>query len=355
MDEPGRIPDAPATTIVVVPRETHSTTVATVERLLRTTPHPVRLVVVDGGSPRHVQRRLLRLARDHDLTLLRRDALVTPVEARNLALPHVHTELVAFVDNDTEVTQGWLEQLLRCMRDVGADVVIPATLQRSRRGSVVHFAGGVCHLVEEDGSRRLFDHNAYIGEPVAVVATLDRAPTECLEFHCALARTDAMRAVAPFDEALLAVRDDSDLALRLQGLGRTAWIEPATTVVYPFPKRLRFGDLGYFRARWSDDWSEPGYRHFNEKWDLDDLALDDVYRRGHREHRMRAARWARPDDGWRLHLWRGRRRVARGFDRVLTPIAVRRANHRRAANPAGRIVHAATWDAPSATGARTGA
>jgi GT2 family glycosyltransferase len=337
-------PATPTTTVVVVPRESHSHTEATVRRLIATTPAPLRLLVVDGGSPRRVHRRLLELAREHDFTLIRRDALVTPPEARNLALDHVNTELVALVDNDTLVDTGWLESLERCLRETGAAIVMPVVLEQSNGRQKVHYAGGDCHVAVDDGHRRLVDFNPYIGKGLAVLDELGRRPTENVELHCALARTDAVRAVGEFDERVIGVRDDSDFALRLHEHGHESWIEPTTRVVYPYPKRFRFGDRAYFLTRWSDAWSEPGFRHFNSKWELDDDSLDDVFRQGHMERRIRSSRWPRPAGGWRLRVWRARRRLARAIDRVMTPLMVSRATRPRRTAPEARVVHSANWD-----------
>jgi hypothetical protein len=296
-----------------------------------------------------MHRRLLRIARELDITLIRRDAFVTPVEARNLAWPHVQTELVAFVDNDTEILSGWHEPLERCLRDTGAAIVMPVVLECSRRDRRIHYAGGVCHIETNGDKAHLVDHNPYIGKPLELLGSIERAPTENVELHCALARADVVREMGQFDEALVAVRDDADLALRLQVAGHEAWIEPDVIVVYPFPKRFRAGDRTFFRTRWSDEWTEPGFVHFNEKWRVHDEGIDDVFRRGHMERRMRAARWPRPTGASRLRIWRWRRRAARALDRVVTPLMVRRAEHRRATAPPARVAHRASWDREAAS------
>ena len=74
----------PATTVVVVPREAHTPWPEMLTTLLANTDPPYRLVVVDGGAPHDIAQAVELLAVRHDFTLVRRDALLTSNEARNL-------------------------------------------------------------------------------------------------------------------------------------------------------------------------------------------------------------------------------------------------------------------------------
>ncbi len=139
----------PASTIVVVGREAFSPTPEMLLRIRRHTRDPLRVVVVDGGSPTPIRQRLEALAREHDFTLIRRDALVTANESRNLGLKHVDTEFVVFIDNDTLVDAGWLEGLERCARETGAGAVSPVVLSGPTGREEIHFAGGTCHIDSE--------------------------------------------------------------------------------------------------------------------------------------------------------------------------------------------------------------
>src|SRR4051812_6470436 len=96
--------------------------------LLGNTAPPFRLVVVDGGAPPDIARALELLAVRHDFTLLRRDALLTSNEARNLGLRHVETRYAVFIDNDTYVPPGWLAALEQCADETGAPLVAPVVL-----------------------------------------------------------------------------------------------------------------------------------------------------------------------------------------------------------------------------------
>jgi hypothetical protein len=102
---------APGTTVCVIPRERFSAAVAALEALLDDPALPDRVVYFDGGSPPKVRDELERLARGHDITLIRSDAYAVPNVARNWVLPRVDTEFTAFIDNDVFVTKGWVPRL----------------------------------------------------------------------------------------------------------------------------------------------------------------------------------------------------------------------------------------------------
>jgi GT2 family glycosyltransferase len=116
---------APLATVAVVQRDRFSPTRAALERLYEVTEPPFRLIYVDGGSPQRVRAYLTDQARQRGFHLLRRDSYLSPNEARNLALRHVDTRYVVFLDNDVLVTPGWLEALVRCAEETGAWTVGP--------------------------------------------------------------------------------------------------------------------------------------------------------------------------------------------------------------------------------------
>jgi GT2 family glycosyltransferase len=331
------------TSIVVVPRETHSAWVPMLETLRTHTGDDVPVVVVDGGSPPKVQRELERLARAHDFTLIRSDALLWSNEARNLGRARVDTELVVFIDNDTEVAPGWLDGLERCARETGAAAVSPVVLDQLLGGWEIHSAGGVAHLEGEGAQRRFHEVIAHLNGPVTELDELERQETECIELHCLLVRAGALDEVGGFDEGLPAGREHSDLSLRLQAAGHRIVLEPEVVVRYPSVRIADVHDHFFYVPRWSEQWAWAAFRHFNEKWELRDTTLDDWYIPGTRNRRLRARpRPAGPS--WRRWVWRQRRRARRAVDLVETPLLVRYQTLRRERAAPPRVVHRASWD-----------
>ena len=79
--------------------------------LTRTDPrHPV--VVVDGRAPQPIAAVFDRLAASGRVRVVRRGDYLAGNEARNMGLGEARTEWITFVENDTVLSDGWLERLL---------------------------------------------------------------------------------------------------------------------------------------------------------------------------------------------------------------------------------------------------
>ncbi|MCA1812849.1 MAG: glycosyltransferase [Halobacteriales archaeon] len=256
----------PAVTVVVVPRERFSAAARCLDALLERTPEPHRLVVVDGRSPPAVAAHLRARAAERGFTLVREERYLSPNEARNLGARGVRTEYIAFVDNDCLVQPGWLGPLLAAADASGASAAAPLILHGEPEHGIVHAAGGEvsAETVGDLGVDRT--HHGFL-QPVASVALPGEAfATECLEFHCMLVRTSALRAVGGLDEGLMSISEHIDLSLRLRARGGTLLVVPEARVAYLEPADLAGSDLGYFLLRWSDDWARRSVARFHATW-----------------------------------------------------------------------------------------
>jgi GT2 family glycosyltransferase len=331
--------DVPLTTIVVIEKESYSATIRALETLVAHTPQPRRIVVVDSGAPRGARRRLERFAEEHDLMLAVSRTLLNANEERNFALRYVHTEYVAFVDNDSIVPPGWLSTLERCARETGAALVIPVVTWGPPDDVTIHYAGGMTRIADDGGARSL-EHEEVMNHGLDELASLERAPTTAVETHCVLARADVLRRIGPLDESLMNIRDHIDLGFRFTSCGAAVWLEPAVVVHYLWPRRLRWRDLAFYSARWSDEWIERSHASFNAAWNITVPTLDDAQRDAYRKRRLRRAPWPA---GWRGRLARTRFRLRVRLDRFGTPRVVRHFDRQRARATPPRIVHAASW------------
>ena len=112
-------------TIAVVPRERFSYAIRALDNVIAHTPAPSDLLYIDGGSPPYVRRYVQAEAEKHGFDIVRSEHFLSPNQARNLAVRHVTTKYVVFIDNDAVVTPGWLDALVSCAEETGADVVGP--------------------------------------------------------------------------------------------------------------------------------------------------------------------------------------------------------------------------------------
>jgi glycosyltransferase involved in cell wall biosynthesis len=259
----------PRVTIAFVPRETFSQTQRALETMYASTTGPFELVCIDGGSPRPIKKYLEDAARDKGFTLIRTEAYLAPNQARNLALEHVKTEFVAFVDNDSLVAPGWLDALLRCADETGAWVVGPLYIERALEGERIHMSGGICRIAElPDGGRSYFErhHNQFV--PHAQATGLDRQETELVEFHAVLARMAAFEKIGPLDPELTCMFEHGDFCLSVRRAGGSVFFEPAASVTYVLPQQLEAADRKYFLLRWNEGWLEGTIRRLTEKYGL---------------------------------------------------------------------------------------
>ena len=334
------------TTICVVPRDKFVHALPSLSSILSATPAPIRLVYVDGGSPAPVRDALVRLAAEHDFTLLRTDYYLAPNEARNLALSHAHTEFALYVDNDVFVPDGWVAKLEAAADAHRATAVAPVygiasgTLEPSR----VHHAGAQCRVVDVDGARvldttRFVEENA---DPDDVLPDLVARETEQVEFHCFLVRTDALVALGGFDENMMAVHEHLDFSMRLREQGGTIWLEPSVFVTY-LVGAPAWSERSYQLLRWSQGWTETSIRHFATAWDLEPESFG-----ASGLLRFSAANRAKSYRPYRSVIGRlsvSRQRVSRSIpDRTVGNLVYRREERRRALGGSARVAHRATWD-----------
>ncbi len=141
-----------------------------------------RLVVDDGSQP-PLAGAALRLATN-----------AGPASARNAARPHVDTPLVAFVDADVDIREGWLDALLPHFGDPQVGLVAPRVTgergspldlgrepARIRAGTRVSYVPGAAIVVRVAAFDAVggFDEQLRFGEDVDFVWRLDEAGWRC--------------------------------------------------------------------------------------------------------------------------------------------------------------------------------
>jgi len=261
----------PRVTVAVIERETFAHTKRSLESLYVSTTLPFKLVYVDAGSPRSVFSYLRKEARRRSFQLVRYDRFLWENEAKNAAMPFVDTEFVVFVDNDVLFAPGWLEALVACADEEQAGVVGPVTCLGDPPFTVVHAAGGRAWFEETAAGRSFITEERGWDMPLAELrGDLTRSPVDSVEFHVALVRSELVRALGPFDEALKTMWEDKDFCLLAGRAGYTVWIEPAALVSHLLPHALPRGalDLRFLLHRWNRRDNIATVAHFGRKWGL---------------------------------------------------------------------------------------
>ena len=172
---------------------------------------PAGAIVVDDGSHPPVSSATVRLAVNQG-----------PGAARNAGLELVTTDLVAFVDTDVELPDGWLEPLLAHFDDERVGLVAPrvrtplvdSTIGRYERNE------SPLDLGPEPARVRAGSRVSYV--PAAVI----------------VCRADAIRSIGGFDTALR-FGEDVDLVWRLGEAGWVCRYEPAAEVEHELRRDAR--------------------------------------------------------------------------------------------------------------------
>src|SRR5579872_454272 len=228
-------------TIVIVVREQFGRARLSLQSILQTTPRDCPIIYVDANSPPDVVRDIER-AGDR-LQVIRKDHYLPCNKARNLALKHVRTKYVVFIDNDVLVWPGWITSLIKCGEETGAWLVGPLYCIGGPDSQEVHTAGADARIIEEHGRRRIHELHHHCGKPADEVrALVGRTPRDELEFHCMLARTEVFDRLGPLDERLLVAFGHMDLCMTVRNANQKVFIESAATVTYLAPPPLGWSD-----------------------------------------------------------------------------------------------------------------
>ena len=75
-------------------------------------------------------------------------------------------------------------------------------------------------------------------------------PTELVEFHCVLIRTDILARIGPLDEEILNDPHHVDFCMMVREAGGSIYLEPAAVVTQIAPPPVQWSDLAFFLQRW---------------------------------------------------------------------------------------------------------
>ena len=258
-------------TVVVVPRDRFSRARESLESIFEHTAAPFELVYVDAGSPAPLRDWLRDQARLHGFELIRHGGYLPPNESRAIGAARATTDFVVFIDNDVNVTPGWLAKLVECADETGAAMVSPLTCEDGF--DRIHFAGGeVAINVDQEGggeTRRVRDEMFFAQRSLASVGSkIHREQCTLAEYHCVLVRRSDLERVGGPDPTILSTRDHVDLSLAITQAGGTVWLEPESVVTFMGTTPLEPRDLHFYALRWSDEWQRRSLERFREKWDL---------------------------------------------------------------------------------------
>jgi GT2 family glycosyltransferase/glycosyltransferase involved in cell wall biosynthesis len=182
---------------------------------------PFEVIVVDDCS---TDRTAERLADVDGIRTIRNAENLGFVGSCNVGATAANGELVLFLNNDTRVTAGWLEALVRCLDEapdaglVGAKLVYPDGRLQEAGGIVFSDASGWNYGRFEDPDDPRFAF---------------RREVDYCSGAAILLRTELFRRLGGFDTRYApAYYEDTDLAFAVRAAGLKVYYEPASTVIH---------------------------------------------------------------------------------------------------------------------------
>lgn len=272
--------NSPKITVAIKPRARFSCTEIGVESLLSNTTLPFKLIYLDGNSPKQKRDWLQKkLGQRPDTKLLRYDYYLGPLLAYNIVFEQADTEYVLIADNDVYFQPDWLENLYRCAEETRADVVMPLVMIGETDSQTIHVAGGDFRFIKnEDGHNILIREQRWENYQLDEVADkLRREPTELLELHCLLFRTDFAKQLGKLDETVGQMCETHVISSLCQEAGAKMMFEPSSRVSFLWGNKvgLSWSDLPFWNLAWSEKWARRQIRWTHEKYNLSGLHVND--------------------------------------------------------------------------------
>ncbi len=252
-------------TIAVMPRDRFSTTEQCIEILYKNTPEPFELMVLLGGAPEDLKKRLQEKYGSR-ATLVFEPEFLNGCELRNKALELAKTRLIVFVDSEVFVQPGWLAPLIECQKETDASMVSPIIIDRK---NLIHTAGNDFFITEENGKKIGTMELRYANHFIGDTSNIPRRQTDFGEIHCQLAVVETARKVKAFDNRLRE-HQEMDAGLVLKEAGCIQMCEPRSRVYLHYPELIdEVQDIGIFQWKWEIDAMQKSIDLFYEKWNID--------------------------------------------------------------------------------------
>jgi GT2 family glycosyltransferase len=259
----------PKVSIIVLPHERYNIALQSLDSIFEYTREPFNLIYVDVNSPPYVYEGLKERHEKHNFTWIRKDYFIQPNVARNLAIEHVTTPYFVFIDNDVIVTDGWLETLVKCAEETGAWLVGPLIIESDGKNKTqIHAASCELKLDEARGAIRHSMNNHQ--ENIENLSITERCPSELLEYHCILIKTEGLQAIGgKVDEGMINTRSHMDLCFEIKKAGGTIYFEPECRVVYMRYTLLKDKhDEAYIKFHYNDEDTLKTISYFENKWNV---------------------------------------------------------------------------------------
>ncbi|MCC6476327.1 glycosyltransferase [bacterium] len=220
------------------------------------TPHEI--IVVDDGSTDGTAEYLRSLG--DQIRVVTHDRNYGFARSCNDGARASHGKLVTFLNNDTEVLPGWLDEMARMMEQ-DYSIGIVGNLQIFPGSELVQQCGIVC---DENGMvHSLYNHRLPASHPVVQVPR----EFQFIAGSCFLIPRQLFMEVGGFDERFVNSCEDIDLCMRVRETGRRVFYQPKSRIYHHESKSVTGHDknganYALLLSRWKDKMQNDAERTY---------------------------------------------------------------------------------------------
>jgi len=279
-------------TVVISPRDRYSGIIACIENLYRCTPEPFLLKVLDLDYPSHIKQQIKALLQDKTNAEIVELGLMIPMDAVSKIRDNITTPYTMLLDNDSNVTPGWLPPLLDTAQSSGAAVVNPLTLEKEGvdEGATLrnHLYTNAIQVVDVEGKEYLIEHKSY-RRALPQDIPQQVADSEMFELHGVLFLTKALQQI---ELPSMVIREHIDIGIQLRKLGYKLLSQPESVIIFDnLGTRMSWFDMRFFFYRWNPKLTYTSSRLFEQRWHYNFYAEQAMYHWVFRRKVFLICRW----------------------------------------------------------------
>lgn len=278
-------------TVLIVPRDRYSGVLECIDALYEHTGQPFELIVADLEYPPDlidaVRARLAGVAGADVVPM----GLITPMQALARLRERLDSDVTVWVDNDSQVTAGWLPPLIETI-EAGAAIASPLILEKKGvdAGAPLrnHLYTSEIRVVQVAGRDYLIEDKKYRRE-VPERLPHESAEIETFELHGVAFRTSMLKDIEIPD---MVVREHIDICMQLKARGERIVVDPRSVVLFDnLGTRMGLSDMRFFFFRWARELAEKSHRNFEARWGYPFYSEQSMYNWAFRRKVFLLARW----------------------------------------------------------------
>ena len=253
-------------TVIITPRDRYSRLDKCIANLYDNTKEGFDLVVLDLGYPKSELKKAMEITKTKSNVRIIPYGLITPMEALEKIRDEIVTEYTVLLDNDSNVTEGWLEPLISTADNTSV-IVSPLILEKEGvdKGASLRNHLHTCDIrvVNYNNTEYLIENKKYRRVLPEELPTGVKS-TDTFELHCVLFLTSHLQEI---EIPQMVVREHIDIGLQTRAMGKSVVVQPDSVILFDnLGTRMNFYDMKYFFFRWNKKLSKKSHELFDQRW-----------------------------------------------------------------------------------------